>query len=151
MKIPNKITIYIDGGARGNPGPAALGVLFLGEKGELLEKYSQYIGEKTNNEAEYLALVFALKKAKALFGKEKIENLPIELKSDSELLIKQMKGEYKIKKPTIQNLFLQAWNLKISFKNLKFYLVSREKNKMADRLVNEALDSEIEIDKRKLF
>lgn len=149
MKIPEKITIYIDGGARGNPGPAALGVLFLRERGQFLKEYSQYLGEKTNNEAEYLALIFALKKAKALFSKEKIETLSIELKSDSELLIKQMKGEYKIKTPAIQNLFLQAWNLKIAFKNLKFYLISREENKKADKLVNEALDQEL--GKRKLF
>ena len=143
----NKVTIYTDGGARGNPGPAALGVLFLGEKGQILKEYSQYLGEKTNNEAEYLALIFALKKAKALFGKEKIESLPIDLKSDSELLIKQMKGEYKIKTPAIQNLFLEAWNLKIEFKNLKFYSVSREENKRADKLVNEALDNQAKTQK----
>lgn len=143
----NKVTIYTDGGARGNPGPAALGVLFLGEKGQILKEYSQYLGEKTNNEAEYLALIFALKKAKALFGKEKIESLPIDLKSDSELLIKQMKGEYKIKTSAIQNLFLEAWNLKIEFKNLKFYSVSREENKRADKLVNEALDNQAETQK----
>jgi len=143
----NKVTIYTDGGARGNPGPAALGVLFLGEKGQILKEYSQYLGEKTNNEAEYLALIFALKKAKALFGKEKIESLPIDLKSDSELLIKQMKGEYKIKTSAIQNLFLEAWNLKIEFKNLKFYSVSREENKRADKLVNEALDNQAKTQK----
>ena len=143
----NKVTIYTDGGARGNPGPAALGVLFLGEKGQILKEYSQYLGEKTNNEAEYLALIFALKKAKALFGKEKIESLPIDLKSDSELLIRQMKGEYKIKTSAIQNLFLEAWNLKIEFKNLKFYSVSREENKRADKLVNEALDNQAETQK----
>ena len=142
MKGPEKITIYIDGGARGNPGPAALGVLFLGERGQVLKEYSQYLGEKTNNEAEYLALIFAFKKAKALFGKEKIESLPIDLKSDSELLIKQMKGEYKIKTPSIQNLFLEAWNLKIEFKNLKFILVPRQQNEEADRLVNRVLDAE---------
>jgi len=142
MKGPEKITIYIDGGARGNPGPAALGVLFLGERGQVLKEYSQYLGEKTNNEAEYLALIFAFKKAKALFGKEKIESLPIDLRSDSELLIKQMKGEYKIKTPSIQNLFLEAWNLKIEFKNLKFILVPRQQNEEADRLVNRVLDAE---------
>jgi len=142
MKTPEKVTIYIDGGARGNPGPAALGVLFLGERGQVLKEYSQYLGEKTNNEAEYLALIFAFKKAKALFGKEKIESLPIDLRSDSELLIKQMKGEYKIKTPSIQNLFLEAWNLKIEFKNLKFILVPRQQNEEADRLVNRVLDAE---------
>ncbi len=149
MKIPEKITIYIDGGARGNPGPAAIGVLFLGEKGQLLKEYSQYLGEKTNNEAEYLALIFALKKVKALFGKEKTQNLLIDLKSDSELLIKQMKGKYKIKTPAIQKLFLEAWNLKIEFNNLTFHLIPREENKRADKLVNQVLDAES--GKRKLF
>ncbi len=138
----NKLIIYIDGGARGNPGPAALGILFLTEKREVFKEYSQYLGKKTNNEAEYLALIFALKKSKALFGREKIKNLLIELKSDSELLVKQMKGEYKIKEPKIQSLFLQAWNLKVDFRKLKFLLIPREKNKEADKLVNEALDSE---------
>ena len=138
----NKLIIYIDGGSRGNPGPAALGVLFLTEKGEVLKEYSQYLGKKTNNEAEYLALIFALKKSKALFGREKIKNILIELKSDSELLVKQMKGEYKIKEPKIQSLFLQAWNLKVDFKNIKFLLIPREKNKEADKLVNEALNNE---------
>ncbi len=137
-----KITIYIDGGSRGNPGPAAFGVVFETDKGGVVKKYSQYIGDSTNNESEYQGLIFALKKAKALFGKEKAKKMPIELKSDSELLIKQMKGEYKIKEPNIQKLFLKAWNLKIDFDNLVFSPIAREENKEADRLVNEALDSQ---------
>ncbi|GAH96671.1 unnamed protein product, partial [marine sediment metagenome] len=68
--------------------------------------------------------------------------IPIEIKSDSELLIKQMRGEYKIKEPKIQTLFLKAWNLKIDFKNLKFSLIARTQNKLADQLVNEVLDGE---------
>ena len=142
MRTPEKIIMFIDGGSRNNPGPAAFGVLICDAQGNLLKKYSQYIGEATNNEAEYQGLIFALKKAKALFGKEKIKKVAIEIKSDSELLIKQMKGEYKIKEPKIQNLFLKAWNLKIDFKNLKFFLIPREKNKEADRLVNEVLDQQ---------
>jgi len=137
-----KLVIYVDGGARGNPGPAALGVVFCDEKGKVLKKYSQYIGKASNNEAEYQGLIFALKKAKSLLGKEKIKKIPIEIRSDSELLIKQMRGEYKIKTPGIQSLFLTAWNLKIDFKNLKFSLIPREENKEADRLVNEMLDTQ---------
>ncbi len=137
-----KLIIYVDGGARGNPGPAALGVVFCDEKGKVLKKYSQCIGKASNNEAEYQGLIFALKKAKSLLGKEKIKKIPIEIRSDSELLIKQMRGEYKIKTPRIQSLFLTAWNLKIDFKNLKFSLIPREENKEADRLLNEALDAE---------
>lgn len=137
----SKIIIYIDGGSRNNPGPAALAVVFFREE-QVFKEYSQYLGKATNNEAEYQGLIFALKKAKALLGKEKIKKIPIEIKSDSELLIKQMRGEYKIKEPKIQTLFLKAWNLKIDFKNLKFTLISREENKEADRLINEVLDGE---------
>lgn len=138
----DKITIYIDGGSRGNPGPAALGAVFTDEKGSPLKSYSQFLGEATNNTAEYSALIFALRKAKALFGREKIKKLSLEIRSDSELLIKQMKGEYKIKTPATQKLFIRAWNLRVDFKDLKFSLISREENKLADRLVNEVLDEE---------
>jgi len=138
-----KIIIYTDGGSRGNPGPGAVGVVFCNEKSEIFKKYSQYLGENfTNNEAEYQAAIFALKKFKSLFGKKLAKNSEIELKSDSELLIKQLRGEYKILEPKIQTLFIAAWNLKLDFKKVKFTLISREKNKEADRLVNEALDSE---------
>jgi ribonuclease HI len=135
-----KITIFIDGGSRGNPGPAAFGVVFATEKGEISKRYSEFLGEKTNNEAEYEALIFALKKAKAVFGRERLKDIFFEVKSDSELLVKQMNGEYKIKNPEIQQLFLKAWNLKVDFPNLKISLIPREENKEADRLVNEILD-----------
>ncbi|MDP1538974.1 MAG: ribonuclease HI family protein [bacterium] len=137
-----KIIIYIDGGSRGNPGPAAIGVVFCNEKGQCFKRYSEYLGENlTNNEAEYQAAIFALQKFKALFGRELAKNTDIEIKSDSELLIRQLKGEYKILDPKIQTLFLKIWNLKIDFKKIKFTLISREKNKEADRLANEALEN----------
>jgi ribonuclease HI len=137
-----KVIVYTDGGSRGNPGPAAIGIVFCNEKGQSFKEYSEYLGENlTNNEAEYRAVIFALKKFKALFGKKLAQNTEIIVKSDSELLIKQLKGEYKILEPKIQTLFLKAWNLKIDFKKIKFSLLSREKNKEADRLVNEALDT----------
>jgi ribonuclease HI/probable phosphoglycerate mutase len=142
-----KLIIHIDGGARGNPGPSALGVSFSKETGEMLKEFSQCLGKKTNNEAEYMALIFALKKIKVLFGKEKIKHLPIEIKSDSELLIKQMNGQYKIKESSLQKLFIEAWNLKIGFKDLKFCSVPREKNKRTDKLVNEILDAELNVQK----
>jgi ribonuclease HI len=137
-----KIIIYTDGGSRGNPGPAAIGVVFCNEKDQIIKKYSQYLGQTTNNEAEYQALISALKKFKALFGKKLAKMTEIEVRSDSELLIKQLNGEYKILDPKIQPLFIMAWNLKLDFKKVKFKLIPREKNKEADRLVNEALDSE---------
>jgi ribonuclease HI len=138
-----KVIIYIDGGSRGNPGPAAIGVVFSNEKGQIVKKYSDYLGQDlTNNEAEYKACIFALKKFKALFGKKLAKNTEIEIRSDSELLVKQLSGKYKILEPKIQPLFLEVWNLKFDFKNLKFKLISREKNKEADSLVNEALDGQ---------
>jgi len=137
-----KIIIYTDGGSRGNPGPSAVGIVFCNEKGEVIKKYSEAIGEATNNEAEYQAAIFALKKFKALFGNKLADHSEIELRSDSELLVKQLNGEYKILEPKIQSLFLTAWNLKLDFKKVKFKIIPREKNKEADRLVNEALDSQ---------
>ncbi len=137
-----KIIIYTDGGSRGNPGPSAAGFVFCNEKGEKIKEYSEFLGEATNNKAEYRAVISALKKFKALFGKKLAQNSEIEIKTDSELLAKQLNGEYKILEPDIQQLFLNLWNLKLDFKKVKFSLISREKNKEADRLVNEALDSE---------
>jgi len=137
-----KITIYTDGGSRGNPGPAAIGIIFCNEKGQVIKKYSECLGEATNNEAEYQAVIFALKKFKALFGKKLSKNTEIELKSDSELLTKQLNGEYKIIEPNIQQLFITLWNLRLDFKRVKFKFISREKNKEADLLVNEILDSQ---------
>lgn len=137
-----KIIVYTDGGSQGNPGPSAIGVVFCNEKGQCFKKYSEYLGEDlTNNEAEYQALIFALRKFKALFGKELAKNADLEIKSDSELLIRQLKGDYKILEPKIQSLFLAVWNLKIDFKKIKFTLIPREKNKEADSLVREALEN----------
>ena len=129
-----KLIIYTDGGSRGNPGPSGIGVVIDDRE------YSEFIGQATNNEAEYKAAIFALKKVKALFGKKAIKNSEIEVRSDSELLVRQLNGEYKILDSKIQPLFLRVWNLKIDFKRVKFNLVPREKNKTADGLVNEALD-----------
>jgi len=140
-KFMRKIIIYVDGGSRGNPGPAAIGVLFCNEKKQCFKRYSEYLGDNiTNNEAEYRAVIFALQKFKLVFGKKLAQNSEIELKSDSELLVKQLQGSYKILDEKIQPLFLKVWNLKIDFKRVKFTLVSRENNKEADQLVNEALD-----------
>jgi len=139
-----KIIIYTDGGSRGNPGPSAIGIVFCNEKGEIIKKYSEVLGELTNNEAEYQAVIFALKKFKALFGNKLAKNSEIEVRADSELLIRQANGEYKILEPKIQPLFLTVWNLKLDFKKVKFKIIPREKNKTADRLVNEALDTKQE-------
>ncbi len=137
-----KIIIYTDGGSRGNPGKAGIGVVFCNEIGQEIKKYGEYLGDNlTNNEAEYSAVIFALKKFKALFGKKLAENSEIEIRSDSEFLVKQMNAEYKVLDEKIQKLFIEVWNLKLDFKSIKFKHIAREKNKEADRMVNESLDS----------
>lgn len=136
-----KIVIYTDGGSRGNPGQAAVGVAFYNEKKQCFKKYSEYLGDDlTNNYAEYQAVIFALEKFKAIFGKKLAKNTEIEIKTDSEFLTKQLKGEYKVLDSDIQKLFLKVWNLQIDFKKVKFTFISREKNKEADQLVNQALN-----------
>jgi ribonuclease HI len=136
-----KITLYTDGGARGNPGPAAIGIV-VQQKGQTLKKYSEYIGEATNNQAEYQAVIFALKKVKLLFGKKEAKVMEIEVMMDSELVAKQLNHQYKIKEEDLQPLFLKVWNLMLDFGQVSFKYIPREKNKEADRLVNQALDNQ---------
>ncbi len=139
-----KIIIYTDGGSRGNPGKAAIGVVFCNEKEQPIKKYGEYLGDNlTNNDAEYNAIIFALKKFKAFFGKAIAENSDVELRSDSELVVKQLNGEYKLSDPKIQQFFIEIWNLKMDFKSIKFKHIPRERNSEADRLVNEALDQQM--------
>ncbi len=133
-----KIIMYTDGGSRNNPGPAAIGVYIE----TLGKKYSEYIGEKTNNEAEYMALIFGLKKIKSLIGNEKAKQSEIECVLDSELVVKQLNHEYKLKEEHIQKFFIEIWNLMLDYKLVTFRHVLREKNKIADGLVNEALDAQ---------
>ena len=135
-----KISFYSDGGARGNPGPAALGVVI--RIGDTVKEYAKFLGFLTNNEAEYQAAIFALKKIKQLLGAKKAKEAVVEAYSDSELLVKQMSGVYKVQDPKIQKLFLSLWNLSLDFKKVRFQAIPREKNKQADSLVNQALDQE---------
>lgn len=134
--------IYTDGGSRGNPGPAAIGVAFAGASGQVSKRYGKAIGRKTNNEAEYEAVLFALTKARALYGKERIGAMPVEVRMDSELVCRQLNGEYKVEEERLWPLFMRIWNVQRDFDNLTFRHVRREENREADRLVNEALDSE---------
>ena len=128
--------MYTDGGSRNNPGPAAIGVWVE----TLNKKYGEYIGEKTNNEAEYEALIFGLKKLKSLLGKSKTKSAEIICYLDSELVVKQLNHEYKLTEDHIQKLFIQIWNLMLDFGKVTFHHVRREKNTIADALVNQALD-----------
>lgn len=131
-----KIAMFTDGGSRGNPGPAGIGVWIE----TLGKKYGEYIGEKTNNVAEYEALIYGLKKLKQLLGKEKTKQYEIECNLDSELVVKQMNHKYKIKDINAQKNFIEIWNLMLDFKSVIFKHIPREKNVVADALVNEALD-----------
>jgi ribonuclease HI len=147
MSKQEKIVVYTDGGARGNPGPAAIGVVIKDERGHTIKSYGEAIGDTTNNEAEYRAVVFALQKTKALLGKEKIKNVALEVNMDSELVVRQLNGEYKIEEERLFPFFIKIWNLRTDFGEVSFRHIPREKNKEADRLVNEALDK----DQKSLF
>lgn len=136
----NKIIIYTDGGSRGNPGPSAIGVVFKDISGKTLKIYGEKIGHGTNNDAEYKAIIFALQKAKLLFGKDKAKKMDVHMKMDSELAFKQLTGEYKLSTESIQKLFIQVHNLKTDFGKVTFEHIPREENREADTALNKALD-----------
>jgi len=127
------ITIYTDGGARGNPGPAAIGVVFM-NGAEIVEEYKEFIGDTTNNQAEYRAVLAALDIA----AEKGYTHLDFFL--DSQLVAEQLNRNYKVKEKGLQQLFLEAWNKIQGFTKVTFSFIPREKNIEADRLVNEALD-----------
>ncbi len=129
--------MYSDGGSRGNPGPAALGVYIE----TLNKKYGEFLGTKTNNEAEYSAIIFGLKKIKSLIGKAVAKKTAIECRMDSELACKQLNHEYKIENEKLQPLFLEIWNLILDFLEVKFVHIRREYNTVADACANEAMDN----------
>ena len=138
MPKHKKLKIYCDGGSRGNPGAAAIGVVIKDAQDKLVKTYSEFLGDDmTNNQAEYSAVIFALGKVK-LFGAKGGE---IEFYLDSELAVNQLGQKFKIKDKNLGSLFIKVWNLTLDFKSVKYFHVSREQNKQADRLVNEALDN----------
>lgn len=130
------IVIYTDGASRGNPGPSSIGIYIE----TLGKKYGEVIENTTNNDAEYQALVTALKKVKSLLGKARAKQARIECRMDSELAVKQLSHEYKILHPTTQKHFLAVWNLCLDFGSVVFKHVPREENAIADGLANEVLD-----------
>ena len=134
------VIAYTDGGARGNPGPAAIGVYIVDANGKAIKEVKEKIGNSTNNYAEYHGVMVALNTLKALYGK-KTKDMNVELRMDSELVKKQLNGEYQIKEPGLVPLYMAIHNLRVAnFPNLTLTHVPRAKNKEADRLVNEALD-----------
>lgn len=132
-----KLTIYTDGGSRGNPGPSGIGAVIYNEKKEIIKEISKYIGQGTNNQAEYQALLTGLEEVKKLGASE------VDIFMDSELVIKQLKQEYKVRDKHLAVLFVKIWNILQDFKKHSLNHVLREKNKRADDLVNKALDKEM--------
>jgi len=130
-----KARLSTDGGARGNPGPAAFGYVLEAEDGTVLAAHGERIGVATNNVAEYRALVEGLRKAVELQIEE------VEVVSDSELLVRQMSGDYKVKNATLRQLYEEASELADGFEEITYTAVRREHNELADQLVNEALDA----------
>jgi len=127
--------LWTDGGARGNPGPAAYGYVLEDEDGALLAAHGEAIGEATNNVAEYRALIAGLEKAADLEVDE------LEVISDSELLVKQMRQEYKVRNEALRELWAEASRLAGQLGSVRYTAVRREHNELADQLVNEALDA----------
>ncbi|MEK7623245.1 MAG: ribonuclease HI family protein [Patescibacteria group bacterium] len=131
-----KVFLHTDGGSRNNPGPSALGVVIKDEKGIILTAYGEYLGKQTNNYAEYMAVISGLRKAQSLGATE------IECIADSKLVIEQLSGNWKVKEPTLQKLFVLAWNELQKFKKVRLRHTLRHNNKEADAQVNKILDQQ---------
>jgi len=131
-----KVTVNVDGGARGNPGPAAVGVVVRDSAGEVLEERGEKIGRATNNVAEYRALLLGIERAAAHGASE------LELVGDSELVVRQVEGRYKVKDATLKELYGEVKKALAPFASWSIHHVRRERNADADRLVNQALDGE---------
>ena len=130
-----KLLVHTDGGARGNPGPAGIGVYIQNaDTGEVLEEHAVYLGKTTNNQAEYRAVIFALERARLLKADE------VEIVTDSELLVKQAQGKYRVKNPDFALRFMEMKKAAACLKRCRFRHVKREFNKEADRLSNVAMD-----------
>jgi ribonuclease HI len=134
----SEIVIYTDGGARGNPGPAGAGAVIYDNE-TVLAELKKYLGEATNNVAEYEALILALTEAK----KRELSSNSIEVRMDSELIVKQMNGEYRVKDRNLKVLYGKVRELLSEFSSVEFVHVMREDNKEADALVNEAIDEAV--------
>lgn len=139
----NMYIIYTDGGSRGNPGPAASGFVIDGPGMSKIAQ-GEYLGVATNNFAEYTAVLHALVKLKSFLGAEKAKQSSVSVMTDSELLVKQVNGLYKVKNPDLKDLFIQLYNARQDFADVKFTHVRREQNAAADKMVNEALDRQDE-------
>ena len=129
-----RVVIYADGASRGNPGPAAIGAVIKDERGRLIASISQRIGKVTNNQAEYRAIITALEEADRLGAKQ------VDIKMDSELVVKQINGEYRVKKATLKPLYQQVKQRQGQLKGFTITHILRQQNIEADKLANKALD-----------
>ena len=129
-----KLIINTDGGARGNPGPAGIGAIIKTDTGQLVAKISEYLGVATNNQAEYKAILAGITRAKELGAEE------IDFYLDSELAVKQLNREYRVRNAELAPLYVKIYNLTLQFKKVTFSHIRREFNKEADALANEAMD-----------
>lgn len=132
-------TIHTDGGSRQNPGPAAAGYIIEGPDIRTIE-HGEYLGVATNNVAEYSAAILALNKLKTTIGAERAAAAHVRVMADSELLVRQVNGEYKVKDAELKKLFVDLYNARQDFAKVTFTHIRREHNSDADRMVNEALD-----------
>jgi ribonuclease HI len=135
VTAPERVVLYVDGGARGNPGPSGIGIVIEDEDGNELLRANDYIGHATNNEAEYRALLLGLEQAHALGVRR------VEIVNDSELVARQVSGEYRVKSPGLRPLHEQAVTALGRFEDWSIGSVPRARNEMADALVNEAIDA----------
>ncbi len=137
-----KLITYTDGGSRGNPGPSASGMIVM-DGAKTIAAFGKYLGVTTNNVAEYTAVLLALEKCRELGATE------VEMRMDSELVVKQMNGIYKVKHPNLAPIYLKIHNLKTHFKKVTFHHVRREQNAAADEQVNKAIDAHLGIRRKK--
>ena len=136
-----KIAIYTDGGARGNPGPAGAGAVITDSEAGVLREVSKFLGHQTNNVAEYEAVILALEELKKIIPKAKRKTVEVVVKMDSELVVRQMAGKYQVKEPKLFPQYMKIHNIRVAeFPKLTFMHIRREQNKDADRLANEAMD-----------
>ncbi len=135
MKLAPQLKVYTDGASRGNPGPAAIGIVFYDMNDEVVGEHKETLGDQTNNYAEYMAVIRALELCRDSQVSE------IDFYCDSQLLVKQMLGEYKVKAPQIKPLFAKAKELTALFSKVGYHHIRREYNIEADALANQALDA----------
>ena len=138
MTMSKSIEIFIDGASRGNPGPSGIGIVFCGGDKNMLKRLFKFIGNTTNNIAEYTALIYALQEALI----DRYENITV--RSDSELLTKQLRGEYRVKNENLKPYYEQFMHLSRGFHKIEIIPIDRKENTEADKLANKAIDSRID-------